>query len=77
MQADGQNASVAPPTNMAFPLLSALLNVAVALDRNQEAAQVRCTNCFPPVAAFSTSRVALGDIQGWQSHLLDMHCSHC
>ena len=40
VQADGQDASVAPPTNLAFPLLSALLDVALALDRNQEAAQV-------------------------------------
>ena len=41
VQADGQDASVAPSTNVAFPLLSAVLDVALALDRNQEAAQVR------------------------------------
>ena len=42
VQVDGQDASVQQPTSAAFPLLSGLLNVSLALDRNPQAAQVCC-----------------------------------
>ena len=47
MQVDGQDVSVQQPTSAAFPQLSALLNVSLALDRNPQAAKVCCT-VMPP-----------------------------
>ncbi len=45
VQAEGQDASVAPGTNASFPLLSSIMDPGLSLERTAQAAQVRPDLC--------------------------------